>query len=258
MPIDKSASTLFNDQTAALRYANARPFFHKDVVACVARLVGTAKIALAVDVGCGTGQSTLPLLDIAARVLGIDASLKMLRHVPRIPNLMFIQAEAEALPLPNSCTDLITVGLAFHWFRKPQFLSESHRILRRNGWLVIYSSIFDGRSQCEIYTKWHKEVYQVRFPLPPRDPYQVDPRIAQEHGLIEIGTEHYTSSVSFTIDLFTEYLISRTNVLAAIQRGEITHDQAFSQIYHDLEVVFDRKPLLFEFYGDIQYLQNTE
>ena len=52
----------------------------------------------ALDVGCGTGLSSVALLDLAGEVVGIDAALAMLRHASRAQGVRYVASGAEALP----------------------------------------------------------------------------------------------------------------------------------------------------------------
>ncbi|RMF20054.1 MAG: class I SAM-dependent methyltransferase, partial [Gammaproteobacteria bacterium] len=55
-----------------------------------------------------------------------------------VPGIQFVQARAEALPLPDSCVDLVTVAQAWHWFDGPAVEKEFMRVLRPGGAVVIW------------------------------------------------------------------------------------------------------------------------
>jgi ubiquinone/menaquinone biosynthesis C-methylase UbiE len=140
--------TYFTHQTAAERYATNRPFFHPLIIAKAKEYLQLKQpLDHALDVGCGTDQSTIALTAIAHRVTGADVSPEMLafaRLHNSDPAITYIQAHAESIPLPDASFDLITASLAFHWFDREHFLTEAHRLLRRGGWLVIYNNAFTG------------------------------------------------------------------------------------------------------------------
>jgi SAM-dependent methyltransferase len=80
-PGDASTHRLFQHDRVAAGYASARPYLHPRVFAQVREMiVAEARLGRALDVGCGTGLSSFALLDVAEGVVGIDASLDMLRH----------------------------------------------------------------------------------------------------------------------------------------------------------------------------------
>ncbi|AWP12840.1 putative methyltransferase DDB G0268948 isoform 4 [Scophthalmus maximus] len=128
---------------------------------------------LAVDVGCGSGQGTLLLAKHFASVVGTDVSPAQLelalqhaqqanityRLCPddRLLELIGRQGSrhtqctqrtlrecvAEELPFADSSVDLVTAMTAFHWFDRPRFLQEAHRVLKPRGCLALLSYTMD-------------------------------------------------------------------------------------------------------------------
>ncbi len=161
---------LFILKTAAERYAKSRPFFHPLVIKRIKEFTACEQFKLALDVGCGTGQSTLALLEIADQVTGTDISAEMLSQTPKDLRLRFFQSPAEKLPFENETFDLVTVGLAFHWFEREKFLSEANRVLHPNGWLVIYNKWFTCEMKENLdFKTWCHEEHFKRYPSPLRN-----------------------------------------------------------------------------------------
>src|ERR1700676_573916 len=97
--------------TAAERYANGRPFFHPLAIKKIQSVCcGTGRINRALDVGCGTGQSALALLEIADDIVGLDNSAEMLSHAGRHARIRYVRACAEQMPFDDKSYGLITVG----------------------------------------------------------------------------------------------------------------------------------------------------
>ncbi|XP_061580528.1 putative methyltransferase DDB_G0268948 [Cololabis saira] len=100
----------------------------------------------AVDVGCGSGQGTLLLAKRFASVMGTDVSpaqLEMALQHAIEPNITYRQCGAEDLPLADSSVDLVTAMSAFHWFDRPRFLLEAHRVLKPRGCLALLNYSLD-------------------------------------------------------------------------------------------------------------------
>ncbi|XP_042350238.1 putative methyltransferase DDB_G0268948 [Plectropomus leopardus] len=101
---------------------------------------------LAVDVGCGSGQGTVLLAKHFASVVGLDVSPAQLevavQHAKK-PNITYRQCVAEELPFADSSVDLITAMSAFHWFDRPRFLQDAHRVLRPRGCIALLSYTID-------------------------------------------------------------------------------------------------------------------
>ncbi|XP_027879387.1 uncharacterized protein LOC114148360 [Xiphophorus couchianus] len=95
---------------------------------------------LAVDVGCGSGQGTRILSKHFASVVGTDVSpaqLEVALQQAKEPNITYRQCVAEELPFADSSADLVTAMSAFHWFDRPRFLQEAHRVLKPQGCLAL-------------------------------------------------------------------------------------------------------------------------
>jgi SAM-dependent methyltransferase len=209
----------FSYPSAAERYAKGRPYLHPPVIDRIGAIVcPSGKVERALDVGCGTGHSTLALTEIADEVIGADASWAMLRHAPR--PLAYVQAAAETLPFASGAFELITVGHAFHWFDRSPFLDEAARLLRPHGWLAIYGNHFLGQMVGNPdYERWDKEQYSPRFPAPPRNSRPLTEDDARPHGLALAAHQEFDHTVAYTADQLVAYLVTHSNVIAAAEAG---------------------------------------
>ncbi|XP_071756920.2 putative methyltransferase DDB_G0268948 [Centroberyx gerrardi] len=101
---------------------------------------------LAVDVGCGSGQGTVLLAGHFASVVGTDVSpaqLDVALEHAKGPNITYRQCFAEELPFGDGSVDLVTAMSAFHWFDRPRFLQEAHRVLKPRGCLALLNYTMD-------------------------------------------------------------------------------------------------------------------
>src|SRR5207247_4573439 len=73
-------SNPFTDQAGVATYDRARPYFHSRIATRLADLLPKSARGVALDVACGTGQSTVALQAVVDRVVGLDASRSMLRQ----------------------------------------------------------------------------------------------------------------------------------------------------------------------------------
>ncbi|XP_077998723.1 putative methyltransferase DDB_G0268948 [Glandiceps talaboti] len=134
----------FKGSEMAGDYKNLRPSYPQDVAK---RIVSYAKqklgeLKLAVDVGCGSGQSTIILADDVEKVLGVDISedqIEFAKNSTAPPNVDFKVGSCGDIPVESETVDLITVGTAIHWFDMAEFYKEVERILRPGGCLAIYT-----------------------------------------------------------------------------------------------------------------------
>lgn len=110
-----------------------------------ARLLAEADLpaeGLALDVGCGSGQtmSWLRTLHPAWRFTGIDIALEGLRAA-RAGREDVARASALRLPFPTGCADLVVTLDVVQHLPLPvgdlEALAEMRRVLRPGGWLLL-------------------------------------------------------------------------------------------------------------------------
>ncbi|WP_306170122.1 class I SAM-dependent methyltransferase [Aquipseudomonas alcaligenes] len=87
----------------------------------------------ALDIACGNGQASRPLLQHFRQVLACDGSTEQLHAARDLAGVDCFTADASALPLVDECIDLIVVAQALHWFATPSFFAEVRRLLRPDG-----------------------------------------------------------------------------------------------------------------------------
>ncbi len=183
--------TFFSHTTAAERYARSRPYFHPLVIEKIKLQLALQKpFANALDVACGTGQSSQALRAIAHHIVGVDGSRGMLAFASANSgdDCAFSNASAELLPLQDASFELITVALAFHWFDRAKFLHEAHRVLQPNRRLVIYNNGFAGRMrENAAFEQWNRERYLTRYPTPPRNSQPFTDEHASAYGFAFVG-----------------------------------------------------------------------
>lgn len=89
--------------------------------------------SLALDLACGSGQASHPLLRHFARVVACDASVEQLAQARPAAGLHLLAAEARRQPLADASVDLIVVAQALHWFADAAFFAEVARLLKPAG-----------------------------------------------------------------------------------------------------------------------------
>jgi len=246
----------WSDQADAERYARSRPFFHDVVAERIRARIGLVEpVALALDVGSGSGQSAAALTALARMVIAIDPSMPMLRSAtdsrPRR-----LQAVGESLPVVDRCCDLITVALSFHWLDRSHFLSEASRVLRAAGWLVIYNDFFLGQMrENAAFQTWQNEQYLTRFPVPPRKDEPLTDAQASACGLTIVERQTYSHEVTFDVEELSSYLMTQTNVIAAVRSGAMRRDDARRWLRGQLSELFPAPRCSFAFGGFVWYLR---
>jgi SAM-dependent methyltransferase len=144
----------------------------------------------------------------------------MLSHAVGPAQVSYVEARAEQLPFDDGTFDLVTVALALHWFDQQQFMLEARRVLRQGGWLVIYHDGFTGRMKgSSNFEKWNIEHYLRRYPPPPRNIQTFNETDAAAYGFVPSGLDEFIHEEQFTPDQLVSYLVTQTNVIAAVEAG---------------------------------------
>jgi len=140
----------FREAQHARLYQKYRPVYPREVFESIydCLLDGKQPVrewSVAIDVGCGTGQSTLPLCDHFDKVIGVDQSEVQLNEARQyVPDavkekIAYLLGDAHDLSFqPDSSVDLITIAQSLHWLDVIKFCKESFRVLRNGGVLAAF------------------------------------------------------------------------------------------------------------------------
>lgn len=241
-----SKGDFWSEATAAARYGAARPYFHPHVMRIIRRRLELAqerKLARGVDVGCGTGQSSVALLEVAESVVGVDNSEQMLAHAEQRAGVEYLYGTAEELPVPDGCADIVTASLTIHWFDLPVFLREVARVLRPGGWLVSYSNGFSGwMAENKGFHAWSRDVYRVRYPAPPHRDYDPAAETFASAGFEICQPEQYQNEVTLSREQLVAYLMTQSNVVAAVEQGNERAEDVSSWLTEQVTPYFESGP----------------
>ncbi|HKY60271.1 MAG TPA: class I SAM-dependent methyltransferase [Gemmatimonadota bacterium] len=210
------------------------------------------RFAAALDIGCGTGASARPLTSVARRVVGLDPSLAMLAHAGRSRAVDYVAGRAEALPFETGSFDLLTVSSAFHWLDRDRFLAEALRVVSPAGRLVVYDNFFANETEdggAEGIGSWLREIHWKRYPYPPRASVEFAPGENVDPGFRCETRDEYQNLVEFTRDGLVDYLVTQTNVIAAVEEGDESMDEVRGWLLRDLAPFFEgheSRRLMFE------------
>ena len=91
------------------------------------------------DVACGTGLASEPLVKRGVNITGIDISEPMLAKArARCKNAEFVRGEAEALPFGDKTFDAVICAQAIHWMDHRVAIEEMSRVVRPGGRVVVW------------------------------------------------------------------------------------------------------------------------
>jgi SAM-dependent methyltransferase len=234
-------------------YARARPPLHARIVErCVALLGRRTRVRVAVDLGCGAGLSTRPLLGAADVVIGLDPSAEMLalaRTVAR--GARFVSGVAEAQPFRSASVDLMTAAGSLNYSEPAAALREAARVLAPEGALCVYD-FSQGRSfhASPALEIWFAE-FERRYPMPVTEALALDPEtLAGMHaGLQAVASERFTLVQPMAVPAYADCVMTETNIAAAVRRGAV-EAEIREWVRGSLEAVFggDVREVLFPAY----------
>ncbi len=107
--------------------------------------------SLILDMGCGTGNYTAAIQQVAASVIGIDASTGMLKRArAKFSDLSLVRGDVTSLPFKSGRFDAaFAIQVLHHVKDKELFLREAYRVLRKGACLAI-----DSCSHQQMRTFW--------------------------------------------------------------------------------------------------------
>ena len=210
------AIRLFQEAAHASIYRQYRPAYPQKVLEIITNYVKkwSGGYDVAVDVACGSGQSTFYLQNTFRRCIGVDISKAQVKEASQacqekgLPNIEFVQGSAADIPMEASSVDVVTIAQAWHWVDPESFYAECKRILKPGGCLAVY-----GYGNGQIINNTECNVLLKDFYTKTLKGYWNDRRRHIDNEFKEVvlpfsNTErHYTSMLHITsLDWFIGYV----------------------------------------------------
>jgi SAM-dependent methyltransferase len=225
-----AAGERFGSDDAARGYASARPPVHPEVVHLAAELTGLpAQVDVALDIGCGAGLSTRPLVHRARRCLAVDPAPAMVRFVADVaPGAVGVVARAEALPVPDRSVDLATAAGSLDFVGDLGAAArELRRVLAPGGVALVYDFTTGRRLRAgPDLDPWFAEVLR-RWPRPPRVRPPLGAQALADAGFA-VDRQTFEVDVVMTRAAYVDYLLTESFLSAALARGDDRDDIARS------------------------------
>lgn len=127
----------------AWHYARFRPGYPPAFLNDLVQRLGLDGTGRLLDLGCGTGQLTLPLAAHVAEAVGMDPESEMLTEAVQqareqaVANVTWIQGNSADLPGDLGHFRWVTMARSFHWMDREQVLSALNEMVDDDGSLVI-------------------------------------------------------------------------------------------------------------------------
>ena len=125
-------------------YDAFRPSSPPVIVDILTQLARVQRPQLVVDIGSGTGLSTVMWAERARRVVGIEPNADMRQQAERrvsqshSNNVTYQDGVSTQTNLPAECAEIVTCSQALHWMEPEPTFAEIARILRPGGVFAAY------------------------------------------------------------------------------------------------------------------------
>lgn len=123
------------DQLIAAHYAAYRPPLHEVILK---KCLGDSRFGYSLDIGCGTGSSTIPLTHFCDRVVGIDPSQEMLQQAAHHQQVIYTPFNGQELEFDDALFDLVTFAGSIVYAKSQRMLDETIRVARSSAIILLY------------------------------------------------------------------------------------------------------------------------
>ena len=153
---------------AALLYDEVRPGYPEELFDEVVSLSGVPPGGRVLEVGCGTGQATVPLArrgyEILCVELGANLAAVARRNLAGYPDVEVRVGAFEEYPLPDEGFDLVVSATAFHWLDPGVAYPKAARALRRGGAIALFWNEHVHSDASGGFFEAAQEVYEREAP----------------------------------------------------------------------------------------------
>ena len=177
------------DQVAPL-YDRARPGYPAELFDDVVSLSGVPPAGRILEIGCGTGQATVPLARRGFHILCIELGENLAavarRKVAAYPHVEVRTGAFEDWPAEEDAFDLAVSAEAFHWLDQTRAYRKIARALRPKGAIALFWNRHVHSDKSEGFFEAAQEIYERETPeiVKPED-YKGLPRSEEVSGRLE-------------------------------------------------------------------------
>jgi len=130
--------------STALEYDAIRPSYPPELLDDLISLSGIPSGGQALEIGCGTGQATLPIARRGYQIKCLDIGPDMLaiarEKLREFPNVSFENVSFEDWSTLTGAYDLVYSATAFHWIPREVAYPKAAQALKSGGALAIFSN----------------------------------------------------------------------------------------------------------------------
>jgi SAM-dependent methyltransferase len=164
MTFDRTGRRLFDRSAEA--YNAARPGYPEPLIEELVSQFGVPGGGRILEIGCGTGQLTVPLAERGSAITAVELGRNLSRlatvNLEPFPDATVVCADFERWDVEPGGYDLVVSAQAFHWIDPAVGYRKARAALRPDGRLALVWNLFSG-SDAPIYRALD-EVYRSCAP----------------------------------------------------------------------------------------------
>lgn len=257
--MDTSLRTTFDRE--AERYDRARPAPPEALVEAILKAGNLKAGARVLEVGCGTGQATVPLarkgLKVHALELGPALAALAQRNLADYPNVTVEQTAFEAFSSETLFDALVSVQ-AFHWIDPETGLAKAASLLRPGGALLLawHQDVSQGTAfywETDPMFKRYEAGLEPNRPVPEVAPERFGGALETSPEFENISVASFPWSYRYSKKRFLELLLTfsnvqaieaaaRTSFLAEIAEVIDKHGSSVTRLYESVLLCAYRRP----------------
>jgi SAM-dependent methyltransferase len=153
--------------TVADDYQEGRPGYPEAVFRLLQECCGLGPGTRVLEIGAGSGQATLPILQLGARVTAVEPGATLagrLRARASSDRLSIIGEGFEDAELPEAGYDLVVSATAFHWVPPEVGYAKAAAALRDHGWLALWWTIFGDPERPDAFVDAFRSIADAKAP----------------------------------------------------------------------------------------------
>jgi SAM-dependent methyltransferase len=158
-------SRQFDD--AAQLYDEVRPRYPEEIVERIIALAALHAHARILEVGCGTGQMTLPFAKRGYAVVALDQGARLAalaaQHCQPYPQVRVMPCAFEAWQDTAGSYDVFLSAQAFHWIEPQYGLARAAELLKTGGTIALVWTL--DRSQGSAFWQATQPIYDTYNPV---------------------------------------------------------------------------------------------
>lgn len=240
MPVIKGLETTFN--TVFAEYDKWRPTYvselYEDIFA--AKEINSSSNVL--EIGIGTGQATLPILDKGCSLTAIELGDKLAEYAKQkfsdYKNFNVINIAFQDFECPPHSFDFIFSASAFHWIPEETGYTKVHKLLKDGGIFARFANHpYKDKEREELHEAMQK-IYAIYMPSSSiGEEYSVEnaknrAEISKKYGFVDLDYKLYHRTRTFTAKEYISLLGTYSDHIAIEEQKRL---QFFDEIQKVIE-----------------------